>query len=75
MTTATVSTGVTTHGILKLEFAAIGMTQEEFTLKFNEFMTSQFEASMTNLDGEKIQLETFDYQIEKLETFRDEEWA
>lgn len=68
------ATGVTTHGTLNLQFAATGLTAEEFTLKFNQFMAHEFEASLTNMNGEKIQLETFDFELTKLETFQDDEW-
>lgn len=73
--TAATTTKETTHGVLNINFAAIGISADDLMAKFHSLLLSELDLSITNLNGEKIQLETFDYSIEKLETIEDDDWG
>lgn len=74
MTTAT-AVKETTHGTMSINFSAIGINADDLAAKFHSLLLSEMELNITNINGEKIELETFDYSIERLETFKDDDWT
>lgn len=72
MSTTTQINQVTTHGVMNIQFAATGYTAEEFAIKFSDQLTEQMNIAIENILGEKVSLEIFGHDIEKLETFEDE---
>lgn len=58
---------LTTHGVMSVNFSVDGINAEDLMTKFNSFL-AEMNVSITNLDGEKVELQTLDFQIEKIES-------
>ena len=65
---------ITTHGIMKVEFAIEGLTKQEVEMKLCELLNRKVDITMTDVNGEEVKLQTFGYSFEKLETFEADEF-